>query len=149
MYQLWHTKPHTNMTWLWLSISSPTPEGLDDPTPWGRHGLRSWFASSGCIHHSSPLLFTIVHHYCSPLLFTMIYIYMYTDTIIYTPLYIHHYVYIYKSIILYCLGSPRLSTIPERSAFSNARTRRKNAEANWAFKAHRTRTEPRNTPGEC
>ena len=83
MYQLWHTKPHTNMTWLWLSISSPTPEGLDDPTPWGRHGLRSWFASSGCIH------------YCSPLLFTMIYIYIYV--------YRHHYIYtiIYTPLCIY------------------------------------------------
>jgi hypothetical protein len=95
MYQLWHTKPHTNMTWLWLSIfwchSYPQwfhPQPQRDwmiPTPSGRHGLRSWSASSGCIHHSSPLLFTIVHHYCSPLLFAII-IHHY----IYTIIYIYH-----------------------------------------------------------
>ena len=134
----------------------PNPRGIG----WS-HPLRtSRFEVMICIQWVYSPFFTIIIHYCSPLLFTTIihhdiYIYMYTDTIIYTPLYIHHYIYtimyiyIYKSTILYCLGSPRLSTIPERSAFSNARTRRKNAEANWAFKAHRTRTEPRNTPGEC
>ena len=104
-------------------VSSPTPEGLDDPYPF----RTSRFEVMICIQWVySPFFTIIIHHYCSPSLFT----------IIYTPLYIYTIKYIYIFTIICCSpfstalalqGYPRS---PNAQPFRTRELGAKNAEAN-------------------
>ena len=60
----------------------------------------------------------------------------------------HIYIYIHVNHSLLPWLSSGEHHDPLHAQPFRTRVRRKNAEAKWAFKAHRTRTEPRNTPGE-
>jgi hypothetical protein len=113
-------------------VSSPTPEGLDDPYPF----RTSRFEVMICIQWVYSPFFTIIIHYCSPLLFTTIVRHHYS------PLYIHHYIYIPLNIYIYIFtiiccspfstalalqGYPRS---PNAQPFRTRELGAKNAEAN-------------------